>query len=360
MLLGGLNMRDNLEGLRDVLNIELKSIKVSEELKHKTLERCKVNKKFSREKTFLPIACTIAACLFMGIIIYPIYNKGNSIDNEKVAINTSNKDFKGLDEQAMDTPTVNNKVSSTKDNSNKIISSQIIDEQKTVNGSSKVQKQEEIIVLNENPIMPFKIQNSTEGEGRNNGISVDNNNSIADTNVGLTDNEKNTKDDSKNTSLVLSEKKETDLELREEVNMKTLSLQEAREIFQNNIEIPSYIPRNFIMEKILVPEVESSSYKLYEITYKNSLQSFKIIEYKNINYTSGLAQSSDIEAKVPEKYNMVININKIPVNYAFSESTNNKELSYTKFTWMYMGRSYSLEGNAPWAELINIVSSTIR
>ncbi len=59
----------DLEELPDVINIELVDIKVSEELKLKTLNKCKTIKRTFFHKAYIPIACTMAACLFMGVMI---------------------------------------------------------------------------------------------------------------------------------------------------------------------------------------------------------------------------------------------------------------------------------------------------
>nr|MBK5236241.1 hypothetical protein [Clostridium sp.] len=84
-------MRDNLEGLTDAFNMDLKIIKVSEELKLRTLEKCMRNKKNSIHKSVLKVTCTIAACLLMGIIIYPIYSKNNELHNESITMDARDK-----------------------------------------------------------------------------------------------------------------------------------------------------------------------------------------------------------------------------------------------------------------------------
>ena len=351
-------MKDNLERLTDILNIELEGIRVSKELKLKTLEKCKTNKKALSKKEFLPIACTMAACLFMGVIIYPIYNKTNSVGNEKITMNTSDENVKELD-RLTDNPMLRNKISTTEDSNNKILSSEILKEDSSeVKESSEKQKQEkEMIALNESPIVSYKIQSLPENDKS---ISTDDKSIDVGTNGDIVDKEKYMKNDNQNTSVALLEEKNNELDISEEVKMKNLSLQEARQIFQDNIKTPSYVPRDFVIEKILVPELGNSSFKLYEIIYKSNSKYFKVTEYKNTNDISGLALNSNEELNVSDEGNMIININNTPVKYILQQGDDNKELPYVKLTWERIGKKYSVEGNVPWAELINIVSSIIK
>lgn len=354
-------MRDNLEGLKDICNMELKSIKVSEELKLKTLEKCKRNKKISINKVFLPITCTIAACLFMGVIIYPIYNKINLMHKEQITMNTSDKDIKTLDNPSVDGEMFKERANITEAKNNKTISKEIVEKnQKVVNNNSKEQKQEkEMAILNEKPIVPFIMRSSVQSEKKGKDISHDDKDIILDGKGDVIDKEKSINDDNIN-PLVVSNEKDDNLNSNEEIKMKNLSLQEARKIFEDNMKIPSYVPKDFVLEKILVPEVDNNSYKKYEIIYNNNSQCFNITEYKDINHSDELDPNSSLESKGEEENNMIININKIPVKYILRESTDNKQLPYVKLTWEDMGKKYSVEGNVPWAELINVVSSILR
>ena len=354
-------MRDNLDGLTDTFNMELKDIRVSEELKLKTLGKCKGSKKNSIGKSILPISCTIAACLFVGVIIYPIYNRENLTQKEQMTMKTRSKEIKPLDKPFIDPEMQENQATITEDENNKTVGKETVQKNpKEANKSNKEEKQQnEMIVLNEKPITPLKMQSSIQSEKEDRDISGEGKNITVATKGEIIDKE-STKDDNKSNSLVLSEENDNALDSDKEIRMKNLSLQEARKIFQNNLKIPSYIPKDFVMEKILVPEVDNNSYELYEIIYSNNSQYFKITEYKNINNNAGLTPNSIPQSKVTEENNMIININKTPVKYVLAENVDNKELSYVKLTWESMGIEYSAEGNAPWAELINIVSSIIR
>lgn len=349
-------MRDNLEELTDILNLELLNIKVSEELKLKTLEKCKRNKRTFFDKAFTPMTCTIAACLLMGVMIYPIYNKSSLMKNQQMIMNTSDKGIEALDKPSTDSAILSNEANIIEDKSSKVKPKEIIEQnKKEVNESSN--EQNEMMVLNEDPTIAFRMKSSMESEQKDKGISSINKGIIATVNEGIIDNDKNTKDDS---SIASSEEKQNDLEPNEEVKMKVLSVEEARRIFGDSINIPSYIPIGFVMDKILVPEVQNGSNQLYEIVYSNNSQYFIIAEYKNINNASELDTNTTLDSKVAEGNNMVININKIPVKYTLCESIDNNELPYAKLTWDNGGSKHSVEGSAPLAELINIISSIIR
>jgi hypothetical protein len=361
MLLGGLNMRGNLEELTEALNTELINIKVSEELKLKTLEKCKRSERTFFYKAFTPITCTVVACLLMGVIIYPIYTKNNLINNEQITMNASEKSIEALDKSRIDPPSLSNEANITEGENSKAHSSEIVDQsQKKVNESSKEQKEQneekDIIVLNENPTIAFKAKGLVESEKMDKNSSPTNQGSRDTTSNSIIEKETDTKGGS---TIALSEIQNNDVLPKEETKMKDLSLQEAREVFGGNIKIPSYIPKGFAMIKILVPEVESSSNKLYEITYSSDFQHFKITEYKNENNSNELGSSSNVQSEEAHENYMVINLNNMAVKYTVSESIDNKEFPYVKLIWENSGRKYSSEGNAPWTELINIISSII-
>lgn len=384
-------MMDNLEGLTDIFNMDLKNIKVSEKLKLRTLEKCMRNKKNSIHKCVLKVTCTIAACLLMGIIIYPIYNKNNELNNESITMDARDKGTKTLEEQPkmdhqpyMGESILKEKTNITEDEINKTFKSEILEEnQKQVNKiesniiesniiesdkkSKELNIEKKIIVLNDKPIMPAKM-GSIKSEKKD--ISYENQDIIVATTTDIIDEEKLTKNNNKNNPAISCD--ETDLAKsylvkNKETKMRTLSVQETRDFLKSNIKIPSYIPKDFIMEQVLVG-ADSNSYKLYEITYSNNSQYFKITEYKNTNYNSELRKDSNKELRKDSnkelrtvtENNMIININNVLVNYILCESIDIKDLPYVKFAWENMGKKYTAEGNAPWSEVINIVSSITR
>ena len=100
--------------------------------------------------------------------------------------------------------------------------------------------------------------------------------------------------------------------------------------------------------------MQNDSNKLYEVVYRNNSQYFIITEYKDINNTS------ELDLNITGENSMVININNVPVKYIVFESNDGKELPYAIFIWSNERGMYSVEGSAPCAELINIISSTIR
>ncbi|MBW9156700.1 hypothetical protein G9F71_019685 [Clostridium sp. FP2] len=334
-------MRDNLDEIRDIFNIELKDIKVSEELKLKTLEKLDKNSRRSTNKAFIPMTLTMVACLFMGFIIYPIYNKNNLMKNEEITMNTRNQEIKILKEPYEDTVMIKDKTKITEDK-DKITEdkpSKIVEEnKKLVNKNSNQKKQEkQTIILNEKPVIPFKIESSVSEDKKEKDTIVATNEVI--------DSEKLIIEDNKDKSVVLQKK--SDFKFNEETKMRTLSLQQAKNIFGESIKTPVYIPKDFVMEKILIPEKYDDSCELYEIIYSNNSQYFKITEYKNI-------KNSGPESKVAEESIMIMNVNKISVKYILQPSIDNKELPYVKLFWEKDGKKYSVDGNTPWAELINI------
>lgn len=353
-------MKDNLQELTEVFDMELKNIKVSEELKLKTLEKCKRSNMGLMNKTFSPITCTIAACLFIGVIIYPIYNKGNLMNKKQITMDTRKKDINKIDKPYMNEPLITEEADITEDSNNAYIDNQIVEEgQKQANKSTEEENiEKEMVVLNEKSIAPLKIQASEESVDKDKTTSDADKDTILATNGDIAQKDKSLASDA--SSIAVPEEKEDNLNLSENTGMKVLSLQEAREIFEDNIKIPSYVPKGFAMQSILVPEIESNSYELYKINYTNNFQYFKITGYKNISKSVTLAPSTSLQSKEAEENNSIININKVPVKYTISENIDEKELPFIKLTWEYYGKQYGAEGNLPWAELINIVSSIIR
>ena len=343
-------MRDNLEELTDIFNIELINIKASKELKLRTLEKCKRNKRVLFYEAFTPITCAIVVCLFTVGIIYPIYNKSNSIKNEKLIMNTSDKGIEALNKPNTDSAMLSNEADIMEDKSVEIESKEIIKENKEeVNKNSK--EENPALVLNESSTIPYKMESPKSGEIKDKvGLATDKG-IVASINEGIINKEKSIKDGA---TTALSEEKQENLDSKEEVTMKVLSLQEARIAFGEDINIPTYLPLGFDIEKILVPQVQNDSNKLYEVVYRNNSQYFIIAEYKYID------NARELDLNITGENNMVININKIPVRYTVYGSNEGENLPYTIFIWSNGGSMYSLEGNAPWAELINIISSTIK
>jgi hypothetical protein len=349
MLLGGLNMRDNLEELSDIFNVELINIKVSEELKIRTLEKCKRNKRALFHEAFTPITWTIVACLFMGVIIYPIYNKSNSIKTEQIVMNTSDKGIEALNKPNIDSAILSNEVDIMEDKSSEVKSKETIEENKDkVNKKSEEQKQ--VLALNENTTIPFKMESPTEREIKDvEGLGTDKG-IVTNINEGIIDKDISIKDER---TVVLPVEKQDNFGHIEESKMRALSLQEARIIIGEGINIPTYIPLGFAIEKVLVPQIQNDSNKLYEVVYRNNAQYFIITEYKDINNTS------ELDLNITGENSRVININKIPVKYIVYEVNDGKELPYAIFIWSNKRIMYSVKGSIPWSELINIISSTI-
>lgn len=357
-------MKGNLEELTQKLNIELINIKVSEELKLKTLEKCKRSERISFHKVFIPITCTLAACLLVGVIVYPIYTKNNIIDNNQITMNASEKASESLDESIIESPRLSNESNIIEGKDSKTYSNEIVDEsQKEVNKSIKEPKEEkeskeekEIIVLNENPAIAFKAKGLVGSEEMDKNISPTNPRSGDTIGNSIIEKEKETKVGS---AIALLDMQNNGISSEEETKMNDIPLQEAIKVFGGKIKIPSYVPKGFVLLKVLVPEVDSSSNILYEIVYGNDFQSFKISEYKDLSNRSELDLNSYIQSGVTKENYMVINLNNIAVKYTLSESTDNKEFPYVKLTWENSGRKYICEGNTAWTELINIISSTI-
>lgn len=347
-------MRD-LEELTDAINIELTDIKVSEELKLKTLNKCKTMKRGVFYKSYTPVACTLAACLFMGIIIYPIYNKSVLMKNQEIYMNTTEDDIKISQEQEIRSAMADDEEPVMESRSSEIASSESIYEiQRKVNESEK-QSQNQIgnnstVALNKSD--PLEIRPKEKNE-----LAKSSGNTYA-TNGDTID--KNIKDNSAGASVEQSEDKNNALKANNEINMKNLLPQHAIKIFSGDIKIPSYVPYGFTLEKILVPENNYISNKIYEIIYNDNSQYFKIIKYNNININSESSSGAILEKTSSEESTMVINLNNIPVRYKVYEGVNVMEPAFTKLVWVDRGISYSVEGNAPWTELINVVSSIIK
>lgn len=348
-------MSGNLEELTQALNIELINIKVSEELKLKTLEKCKKSEKISFRKVSIPITCTLAACLLVGIVVYPYYTKNSIIGNEQITMNSSERSIKASDKSIIDSPRLGNEVNIKENENSKIYSNEIVDEsQKKVNENSKEQQGENrVIALNENPTVAFKAKVGVESEEMDKSILST---SQGNENASINSTTEKGKDAS---TIALPTKQNNDALSNEETKMKDLSLQEAIKVFGDSLKIPSYVPKEFNLSTILVPELGDDSNVLYEITYSDNNKYFKITEYKDVDNTKQLDSNSNIESETPKENYMVINLNNVAVKYILSESDDNTECAYVKSIWENSGKNYRVEGNIPWTELINVISSII-
>ena len=353
----------DLEQLTDVINAELIDIKVSEELKLKTLNRCKKNKISFFYKAHIPIAWTMVACLLMGVIIYPIYNSSNSMKDKQITRDTSEKEIDIADKQSMDSANSINENDIMKNQNSEIASNEMVDgNQKDVNESLKVSKEEnEVSALKDNSTIALKKETSGEGVKKDQSMVAVGKAAIENANGDTIDNDKDIKDSSGNTSMVLSEENVKGLAPNDGVKMKPLSPQEAIKVFGGDIKIPNYIPNGFVLEKILIPEFNYGSNKVYEIIYSNNAQYFKIVKYSNINIVGEVSSNAtSLENKTVEESNMIINLNNMPVKYTLQEGINITEPTFVKLMWEDRGMKYSVEGNATFAQMISIVSSIIK
>ena len=352
-------MMHDLEELPDVINIELVDIKVSKELKLKTLNKCKTIKRTFFHKAYIPIACTMAACLFMGVIIYPIYNKSNIMEKQQITMNTSEIDINKEDKETMDSTSSSNEDDIMKNQNSRIGSNEMVDEnQKEVNES--VKEKNDINGSKDNSIVALKKETVGEDDKKGESMVAVGKDAIDTTNGDTIQNDKYIKDDSESTSIALSEGNVKVLAPDDGVKMKSISPQEAIKIFAGDIKIPTYVPMGFALEKILVPEFNYNLNKVYEVIYNNNSQYFKIVKYNNTNISGDLSSNAAPEKGLTEESNMVINLNNIPVKYAMYEGTNIMESTFVKLTWEDRGIRYSVEGNASFGELISIVSSIIK
>lgn len=283
-------MKDNIENFREISDIVLKDIYVSDELKQKTLEKCTAKKQLKIYPAILSTAS--AAVLIIGLGLY-----NYSFKQPNVAVNN----------------TVKNQIQSENKNpvdKNDSVASQIVTENITedeVKNTVPTDKTSDLGNRNENKDVAIQQVSTTTGSSS---ISSENGT-----------------DDTKHGSVISTQGQAL------AAVIKPLNLSDAERYFGSSIRFPKYIPDGFVLKSISIPD---DKLKCIKLKYSTRTAYFEILENKSL-------PESISEGIISEK-------NKSYTSYTKDENSN----PITTITWTNNNIQYSISGNLPESIIINI------
>ncbi|MGE5627444.1 MAG: hypothetical protein ACM3X7_04910 [Solirubrobacterales bacterium] len=222
-------MKDNIENFREITEIVLKDIYVTDELKQKTLEKCTAKSQLKIHPAILSTAS--AAVLIIGLGFY-----NYSFKQSNVAVNNP----------------IQNEY---KDPVNKNDSSpaQIVAETKSepeVKNTEAADKPVDLGNRNENKDVAIQQLNNTTGSSSSVSIS-----------------------DTKHGSVVTTQGQALSS------SIKPLNIADAEKYFEGSIHFPKYIPDGFILKSISIPD---DKLKCIKLKYSTRTAYFEIIENKSL------------------------------------------------------------------------------
>lgn len=301
-------MRDNMKNFRDESNEILKNICVTDELKRKTLERCRNKRCSNRRLLKLKPVLIVSAVFAILIFTFKLYNFSHKTD---IARNYVKPTQKYVDKS------INNDHKETKDN-------------QTLREISKAKE-------TENPI----VQDKSNAKNSTNNVSSNKNTTIQNKNIlpQNTDNYKaespgtsqeNEKEDDKNHSGDLSAVRPSGVASSAE----SLSMKDAEKYFESKVLLPSYVPEGFELSNISIP---CEGVKSITIKYSSNSKYFIIQESKSLSGLKG------------DKI-LYIGSSKAYVNYFKYDQS-------ISVSWIMNNVEYSLYGNIQENSLIDIANS---
>ncbi|WP_416176582.1 DUF4367 domain-containing protein [Clostridium sp.] len=299
-------MKDNMKFFRDMANSALDDLHVTEELKEKTLKRCKTNYKtkirIGMKPSFLAAICAALFAftttgynnlfskniskkynlsistteqkledignIIKNSIINPSSNeddlKSDSTNNTKYSYNKNlNKDSENT-KNTKDTKDIKENVTEDKSNQNLEKASQIKITNKESNESSEISEKNVIE------------ENTTEATN-------DQNPQISTENKEINEKEDSTeKDQSKDKVSSLSEAPEV------------ITISDAEKSFDSKVCVPSYIPDGFNLDSIDLPDNDSE--KFVVMNYSSDKSHFTIRQDRNINFNNNVGEKIYIGA----------------------------------------------------------------
>jgi len=340
-------MKDNMENFREVSNLLLKDIYVTDELKRKTLEKC-TNKKFFKMNPL--IASIVSAALL--IATFGVHNyflpkatiannsTNNSIKHEyknSVINENSKSDSKISEKTKLDNskPVVLNNENNI-GNANSTLQSKSSDTStvtKNTNNNAEASNN-----ISQNGIDSNKNSSSSQTKDSDTSI-MDKNTDIASQNTTSTtessnDISQNKMNDEQNEDMYLISKAPTgSASLSAPLNMAS-----AEKYFGSEILVPNNIPEGFNLTDISIPD---DKLKCIKLNYSSDSNYFELLQSKNLSELEG-------------SKTIFIKDNKAYVSSTKDEQSN---VVTTKIIWIMNNIEYSLYGNLPEDALINVAKS---
>lgn len=346
-------MKDDIRNLKEITDLVLKDVYVTDELKSKTLELCK-KEKSNILKPFLAAASS-AAIIAISLTGYQYFSHktDNSLNTKQIAQNINNinsdnpKNSTGsfpnnnssskIDEKPKpETPYKNTKdknssnSNSTTSSHNGFTSDTLESNKIYIDSSKAIPKNDDVVSSTKSDIVQndmVQTNKAPETQASTNSST----NKVTNSSPMLKDSsvEKNS------ASIVASLPSPSITTLAD-----TLSTAEAEKYWGSKLSLPAYIPNNFELTDISIPKDNKEIYVKFTYSSKNSY--FKITQNKSTKY--------NITGKS-------VDINGINAAITQNKDETNSSTIITQIIWVKDNIQYSVIGNISDVELINIAKS---
>lgn len=340
-------MKDDIKNLREITQLVLKDIYVTDELKNKTLELCK-NKKSNIFKPFLAAASS-AAVIAISLTGYQYFSHkvDNNLNDKQTTHNQNNissNSSANSKEKAFDSTTINQDkkqqiaYDNTKDKHLTNSKSNITQSTNTNLSPSNTQDKKAPIASSNS----VQTDSGVEPTANNNVSTVDTASQVQtskeiqpNTDITSTPATRNSPIDKSSNAILTSGANPTI-----STSSDTVSTAEAEKYWGSKLVMPSYIPNSFELTNISTPNDTKEIY--VKLTYSSKNNYFKITQNKNTTYT--------ITGKP-------IVINGINGTIAQSKDDTNSNTTITQIIWIKDNIQYSIVGNISDMELTKISKS---
>lgn len=331
-------MKDNMKNLREITNLVLKDIYVTEELKNNTLKKCKRKNKSKLN----PIAIGLcSAIIVLAMIIYQYHpaNFHTSVAKNYMhnnTIDTLNKLIgKSTDSQPQNTDNKQKKV--TPSNKNPSINSEVSQNTNSTDNENIYTKSNSI-----SDSSTIHKEDTSDSEPKSEETTSEDSQPKSDINT-TQDNIKNESSQPKDATITIPENSNENITAS--TSPDTLALSDAENYFGGSISVPSYVPENFKLTNIhILQNIETE--KIVTIAYTSS-------ENKYFNLTQSKNHSS----------NTNISGEKVSINdkiqgyiYIYSDSSVS-DSPIINIIWTKNNIEYTLCGNISKDSILSIAKS---
>lgn len=341
-------MKDDIKNLKEITDLVLKDIYVTDELKSKTLELCR-NEKSNILKPFLAVASS-AAIIAISLTGYQYFSHkvDNNLNNKQIVQSLNNTDSNNSINSTNKLDT-NNSSSKTNENTKPEIAYKSTKDKNSSN-SNNVTESHNSVTPSTQESKKVSVDNSKTSEKNDSVVSPTKNDTAPIDKTSQTQVSQNSPDSieinsnsilkdsfaEKNSNNIVASRTAPSIAALTD----TLSTADAEKYWGSKLLLPSYIPNNFELTDISIPKDNKEIY--VKLTYSSKNNYFKITQNKNTKY--------NITGKL-------IDINGTSATVTQNKDETDSSLTITQITWVKDNIQYSAIGNISDVELINISKS---
>ncbi|MBC2581879.1 DUF4367 domain-containing protein [Clostridium sp. DJ247] len=354
-------MKDNIRDIKEIIDLTLNDIYVTDNLKNKTLKACTIERK-PKLKPYI-VAAASAAFITLSIVGYQQFYNRDINPSQKLSQAFTKSTSKDIKDKS-DNKVVKNQPNNTYDNKTNVDANNIIPYDKQVVYNKD--KNEAITNNHNNTTAPLPNTNkdtkTTINKTENQQSNTTNVSPPVDTKPDITtavsdklkqdpliqDKVANINDTSLSSmaeGLPSITKNSTDISgtisNSSVSHMVSPSTAEAENYWGDKLSLPSYVPKDFELTDIYIPKNDSKE-KYVKLTYSFKNNYFKLLENKSTTYSGN---------------GKTIDINGAKGYVTQNKDDSNPNSTITQICWNKNNIQFSITGNIPEDDLINICNS---